>query len=88
MVVAAGCPYHAIAAQLEYLRVQFPEHWTNGKPSRDLPLFPSASGAVVNKDAMTATILETARLLGCPLSSPDESARISGRSLRVTGAQG
>ena len=85
---SAGCPYHAIAAQLDFLRVKFPEQWSNGKPSRDLPLFPSAVGEVVSKDSMTATILEAARLLGCPLSSPGDSARVSGHSLRVTGAQG
>ena len=37
---------------------------------------------------MVATIVDAARRLRVPLESPDQSARVSGHSLRVTGAQG
>ena len=37
---------------------------------------------------MADTIIEAGRLLGVPRSSPDGSERITGHSLRVTGAQG
>ena len=42
----------------------------------------------MSKDRMVATIVEAARLLKVPLSTPDRSARVSGHSLRVSGAQG
>ena len=53
-----------------------------------LPLFPAADGSAVTKDRMVATIVEAARRLEVPLAAPDGSARVSGHSLRVTGAQG
>ena len=53
-----------------------------------LPLFPSASGTVVAKNSMQDNIIEAARLLGVPQAAPDGSERVSGHSLRVTGAQG
>ena len=52
------------------------------------PLFPTAAGKVVSKNAMQDNILEAARLLGVPHAAPDGSERVSGHSLRVTGAQG
>ena len=45
-------------------------------------------GKVVEKTAMADTIIEAGRLLGISRSSPDGSERITGHSLRVTGAQG
>ena len=42
----------------------------------------------MTKDSMTATIVLAAVKLGLPKESPDKSARVSGHSLRVSGAQG
>ena len=57
-------------------------------PDRDLPLFPTADGHVVSKEAMTRTIRHAAQLLKIELDSPDGTERVSGHSLRATGAQG
>ena len=84
----ASCPYHAVAAQLARLRRMFPDRWSDDGPDADLPLFPSLDGQAVLKDKMVETIVEAARRLGVPLSTPDASARLSGHSLRVTGVQG
>jgi hypothetical protein len=43
---------------------------------------------LVEKDKMVLTILEAAKSLGVAVASPDGSVRVSGHSLRVTGAQG
>ena len=53
-----------------------------------LPLFPTARGTACSKEAMSATILHAAELLGVELVAPDGSERVSGHSLRATGAQG
>ena len=84
----ASCPFHAVEAQLARLRRLFPDRWSVDGPAADLPLFPAADGTVVTKEAMVQTIIEAARRLGVPLRSPDSSARVSGHSLRVSGAQG
>jgi len=84
----ASCPFHAVESQLSRLRRLFPGRWSADGPAADLPLFPAADGTVVTKEAMVQTIVEAARRLGVPLSSPDASARVSGHSLRVSGAQG
>jgi hypothetical protein len=83
-----SCPYHAILAQLSRLKRMFPERWTAEGPAPDLPLFPASDGSVVTKERMTETIIEAARLLGVALASADGSGRVSGHSLRATGAQG
>ena len=83
-----GCPFHAGQAQLERLRRLFPEKFEQGVPSMDLALFPTIKGHTVEKEAMVATIVKGAEKLGIPLVSADGSARVSGHSLRVTGAQG
>merc|ERR1712194_741824 len=50
--------------------------------------FPTSDGKVISKERMTETIVESARLLGVALASADGSGRVSGHSLRATGAQG
>ena len=82
------CPVHAIADQLVVLRTLFPARFHDGAPDVDLPLLPSAAGAAVTKQAMTSTILEAAARLGVPAQSADGASRVSGHSLRPTGAQG
>jgi hypothetical protein len=86
--LVGACPFHAVKAQLERLRRLFPDRWSASGPDEDLPLFPAKDGSVVAKDRMAATIVEAARKLEVPLSLPDGSARVSGHSLRVAGAQG
>ena len=85
---SASCPFHAMERQLARLRRLFPGRWSAEGPDPDLPLFPTAEGEVVTKERMTATIVDAARRLQVPLEAADRSARVSGHSLRVTGAQG
>ena len=87
-VVTGKCRAHALWDQLKLLKLLFPGRWQGDTPAADLPLFPSADGSVVRKEAMAETIRHAARKLGAPLESPDGSERVSGHSLRVTGAQG
>ena len=84
----SGCPVHCMWDHLCFLAHRFPSKFEEGVPTWDLPLFPSASGDVVPKAAMAKTIEFAATCLGIPLSAPDGSERISGHSLRVSGAQG
>jgi len=83
-----GCPAHAAWDQLLELRRRFPDSWHDGRPSRDLPLFPDVEGRACDKTAVVATLVAGADKLGLPRSAPDGSERISGHSLRATGAQG
>ena len=84
----ASCPYHAVDFQLRRLKRVFPARWRDGTPDIDLPLFPSVDGHTVTKDKMTATIVQAALRLDIPTSSSDGAARVSGHSLRASGAQG
>ena len=86
--ISTGCPFHAIKGQLERLRRMFPQRWTGTAFDVDLPLFPDVEGTAVTKEAMTATLVEAAGRLGVPTCTADGSARVSGHSLRRTGAQG
>ena len=83
-----GCPVHCMWDHLCFLAQRFPDRFADGMPNWDLPLFPSASGDVVPKAEMAKTIEFAASELGVPLAAPDGSERISGHSLRVSGAQG
>ena len=82
------CPVHSAWDQRHLLRRLFPDHHVDGSPSLSLPLFPTERGTVTSKKAMTDTILMAARILGVPLATPDGMQRISGHTLRPTGAQG
>jgi len=57
-------------------------------PDHDLPLFPTSTGGVCTKAAVTATLVAAADLLKVPRAAPDGTERISGHTLRATGAQG
>ena len=83
-----ACPAHALWDQLIFLKREFPDRWNGDTPDWSLPLFPTSSGAVCTKSAMASTIVKAAELLKAPLSSPDGSERITGHTLRATGAQG
>ena len=88
MASPVGCPVHVILDQLAFLKRQWPTAWSQGRPHRDLPLFPAFSGKACGKPAMTGTIVEAACRLGVPLADSDGTTRVSGHSLRVSGAQG
>ena len=83
-----GCPVHAVADRLLHLRRQFPERFVAGIAATDLPIFPDAAGRPVGKKAFVRTIEHAAVLLDVPLKTLDGKFRISGHSLRPTGAQG
>ena len=73
---------------MDCLKRRFPASWKDGVPDDDLPLFPSEDGEVVAKDRMALAIMEAAQRLGSPLETPDGSSKVTGHSLRVSGAQG
>ena len=84
-----SCPAHVLAEHLLLLRALFPDrHDALGVPDLDLPLFPTCTGGVVKKEAMIETIQKAGEALGISCEAPDGSERLSGHSLRVTGAQG
>ena len=82
------CPAHAAWDHLLHLRRTFPGRHQGGQPDRDLPLFPDQLGRPVRKELFVATIVRAAELLQVELVSADGSERVSGHSLRPTGAQG
>ena len=86
-VMAVDCPVHAVLSQWFWLRSAFPERFTEGVPDLDLPLFPTMRGEVVSKPAFVSTIIYAGRYLGVG-DSPDGTVRLTGHSLRPTGAQG
>ena len=85
---SAGCVFHALRSQHARLRRLFPTRWRDDNFDDNLPLFPDLEGQTVSKEAMVETILMAARKLQVETTSADQSARISGHSLRMTGAQG
>ena len=84
----SDCPAHAVAEQMLLLRRAFPSRFGPDGPDLSLPLFPQRSGAPVSKACFAATICAAAVQLGTELRSSDGTERVSGHSLRVTGAQG
>ena len=85
--VTVMCPAHAAADQLRLLARAFPDRFVDGRPALDLPLFPSALGGVVDKLAMTATIVAGGRALEV-MDNVDGTLKLTGHSLRSTGTQG
>jgi len=82
------CPLHAAwDEQLLCHHLFGPGRGQSGQLS-SRTFFPTERGGVVTKQAMTETIGFAARWLKLDLVSPDRSLRISGHSLRPTGAQG
>ena len=81
------CPAHAAWDQLLLLRRCF-GHGKAGVLSGGLPFFPNLKGEKCTKEAMVKMIEHAAAQLKIPACSPDGSERISGHSMRVTGAQG
>ena len=87
-VPSPSCPVHAAWDQLLDLHRLFPGSFENGKPLGSLPLFPDERGRHVVKSAAQDTIRAAALKLGMQISSPDGAERVTGHSLRATGAQG
>ena len=84
-----ACVAHALWDQALLLRKRFPARFgDDGRPDTDLPACPDVYGKPVEKSRMVATIVRAAELLGCATSTADGAARITGHTLRVTGAQG
>ena len=92
------CPVHSAWDQLLILEERFPSCFA-GRALRDeatppvctddsLPLFPTIEGQVCGKAEVSETIIEAAKKLDVPLETPDQSEKVSGHSLRATGAQG
>ena len=82
------CPTSSMREHLRFLRMAFPDQVEGDSFKPEFPLFPTEEGGVVSKEAMAATIVEAAQFLGVPLESADGSEKISGHTLRVSGAQG
>ena len=92
------CPVHSAWDQLLILEEKFPSSFkTRGNDDKEvppvcvdegLPLFPAVDGSTCAKEAVTETIVQAAKFLAVPLEVPDQSERVSGHSLRATGAQG
>ena len=69
------------------LKEMFPLRFVGGAPQGALPFFPSAGGGVVTKIGFTQTIEQAAKRLGLPTASLDQMERITGHSMRPSGAQ-
>jgi hypothetical protein len=82
------CPVHAGWDQLLVLRAAFPSRFAGSSPHTDLPMFPDVRGRAVIKSAFVATIRHAAALLGVPAMNAEGTLRVTGHSLRPTGAQG
>ena len=86
--VRRDCPAHAAFLHLRLLRPLFPARFAAGVPDRDMPFFPQAAGTPASKAGFANTIRRAAQLQDIQLTSEDGLERISGHSLRATGAQG
>ena len=82
------CPVCTAHTHLGMFRRLFPWAVEGNSFQRYFPLFPDVLGRLCKKEAMAATFIHAAGLLGVPAVSPDGSEAITGHSLRVTGAQG
>jgi len=82
------CPCHAAWDQKLLLQRAFPSRHRGQVPDNTLPLFPTRSGEPAAKSAVVDMIRDAAHQLSVPAASPDGAFRISGHSLRPTGAQG
>ena len=74
------CPAHAAWDQATMIKQVF------GEVSGDFPFFPNEFGQHCTKESMAASFVAAAEHLGVPTESA--SGRITGHSLRATGAQG
>ena len=87
-LISPACVVHVLLDHVLHLRGRFGHLWGADGPIWELPLFPDVQGEVVSKHAMVETIRYAAGRLGVSECSPDGSERVTGHSLRVSGAQG
>jgi len=83
-----GCPVHAAWDQLVILKSRFGARFPGETPAAKLPLFPTLEGLPVTKRSFVETIVFAARLLQVPVVNREGTLRVTGHSLRPTGAQG
>ena len=81
------CPVHALWDQLLCLQRRFPDLHAQGLPLPSLPLFPTIEGKAIAKTAVVQTILEGADRTEQDKKNADGTLRLSGHTLRATGAQ-
>ena len=79
-VPRTDCPAHAAWDHASALKARF------GDRGPEAPLFPNLKGEVCHKETIAKTLEAAADHLGVPKSS--STGRISGHTMRVTGAQG
>jgi len=80
------CPYHVSLAHDESMRQYFGLGPGDAWPD-SLPLFPTAEGSTVFKEAVVLTIEEIARRLALPVLGNAGDRLFGGRSFRVSGAK-
>ena len=78
------CAFHAAVEHLAHLRTLFS---IDGALPSELPLFPTAEGTGVTKEAVVQTLEVLASRTGQPLKDELGRRSIGGHTLRVTGAQ-
>ena len=89
---SVSCPVHVLWDQLLFLQRSFPQRFKGRRndfnvstPNAELALFPDMHGKICEKEGVVQTILEAGRRLGVEATGGE---RLSGHSLRATGAQG
>ena len=78
-----GCPFHSALRQFERVR---PIALEVGCSLADLPFFPNALGAVVDKKVMVATINKVMELCKLPVKDATDRPLYGGHSWRTAGA--
>ena len=81
------CPAHAAWDQLLNLRRWYPSHFSEGILVTDLPFFPARGGGTCTKEGFTQTIVRAAQILEMPLQNELDNERVTGHTMRPTGAQ-
>ena len=86
--IRPDCPVHALWDQILLLKKLYPQQHQAGTPDAVLPLFPTLEGTAIDKSNFTQTVVVAARHLGLPETAAGGMERLSGHSMRATGAQG
>jgi len=82
------CPVHSCWDHLLLLKRRFPHRFSGGVAHEDMPFFPDVGGKTITKAGFTETVRAAARILRLPEVASDGVNRLSGHSMRVSGAQG
>ena len=81
------CPAHAAWDQRLRLQRRFPQHFRGETVDATLPFFPTQKGQAITKAGFLQTLLYAARDLQVPVADDLVNVRVTGHSLRATGAQ-